>query len=155
MLTLYTYLCYGDQFEYKPNYKCDDNGIPYSHAPGNVGDIEVFNRDNYWLIEATLIRNKTQQINSETINLFRHITDLKYSQKYMTMVAPYIHDDTELMISVASLIVSIEKDVTVYAATSTINDFVIETFNKNNFTMMEEKNISFMNSIKEHCEKIV
>lgn len=100
-MTLFVYSCYGDEFIYRPNYKCDDNGIPYSHAPGNIGDIEVYNKDNYWLIEATLIKNKFQQINNETINLFRHLTKNNFKKKYLTLVAPTIHDDTRLMIRLA------------------------------------------------------
>lgn len=152
LLTIYVYLCYGDQFEYRPNFKCDDNGIPYSHAPGNVGDIEVFNRENYWLIEATLIRNKNQQINAETMNLFRHLTTVSYPKKYMTLVAPYIHEDTSLMIKVASIIVSIERQSKIYANTNTVSEFIENTLYQNNFMIMEGFNAELINSIKRYCE---
>ena len=74
LISLYLYLCLGDNYDYRPNYLCDEAGSPYSHAPGNIGDIEVYNTERYWLIEVTLIKGKNQQINNETINLFRHIT---------------------------------------------------------------------------------
>lgn len=149
LLTIYVYLCYGNQFEYKPNFKCDDNGIPYSHAPGNIGDIEVFNSENYWLIEATLIRNKNQQINAETINLFRHISDKSYKNKYLSLVAPYIHEDTGLIIKVASLLVHIEKKNKIFAGVCTISDFIITTGLKNNFDILEGQDKEIVNSLKE------
>ena len=111
LLTLFVYTYYGDAFEYKPNFICDEAGIPYSHAPGNIGDIEIFNKERYWLIEATLIRSKNQQVNNETVNLFRHIDDTIDGQKYLTLVAPYIHEDTKLIFNVASIITMIKSNM--------------------------------------------
>ena len=56
LLTLFLYTCYGNEFEYKPNFKCDDSGIPYSHAPGNIGDIELKNKPlyHYYLLNTLL-----------------------------------------------------------------------------------------------------
>lgn len=125
LLTLYLYACYGNSFAYKPNFKCDDVGIPYSHAPGNIGDIEVYNSNIYWLIEATLIKSKIQQINNETVNLFRHISISEYNEKYLTLVAPYIHEDTILILKVATVISMIEsKKVDLYSKPMNLNDFV-------------------------------
>lgn len=124
LLTLFIYLCNGDSFEYRPNYKCDDYGIPYSHAPGNVGDIEVFNESTYWLIEATLIRNKTQQLNNETINLIRHINANAKGVKYLELVAPYIHEDTDLMLRTASLVAMIDKKGKFYSRAVSTEDFI-------------------------------
>lgn len=150
LLTIFVYLNYGNEFEYKPNFKCDDNGIPYSHAPSNIGDIEIFNKDKYWLIEATLIRNKTQQMNAETMNLFRHLTTLNYPKKYLTLVAPYIHVDTEMMIKVASVISSIETKHKIYAISSSIFDFIESTICKNNFAIMEGMDSDLINLIKKY-----
>ena len=124
LLSLYLYACYGDQFEYKPNYLCDESGIPYSHAPGNIGDIEVFNSHQYWLVEATLIKGKTQQVNSETINLFRHIDKGKRGAKYLSLVAPYIHDDTDLLIKVATVVTMSESNSLIFAKPYATRDFV-------------------------------
>ncbi len=109
LLTLYAYCVFGDRFTYKPNFICDEAGIPYSHAPGNIGDIEIFGGSIYWLIEATLIRSKTQQVNNETVNLFRHLNESKKEDCYLTLVAPYIHDDTRLIFKVASLITMLQS----------------------------------------------
>lgn len=149
LLTLFVYSCYGDTFIYKPNYKCDDAGIPYSHAPGNVGDIEIFNSDIYWLLEATLIRNKVQQINTETINLFRHISKKNFSKKYLSLVAPYIHDDTKLVINTATMINLFEtKTLKLYSNAENIGEFIEGGLNKRNLEENEIKTIAFVESIK-------
>src|SRR5690554_2253570 len=90
-------LKYGKQYAIRPNYKADHIGKPYSHAPGNKGDIEIFSKDIYWLIEVTLIRNKTQQLNHETANVIRHLySNEEFNDrliKYLSFVAPVIHQD--------------------------------------------------------------
>ncbi len=98
-LSLILALKYGKRFAIRPNYKADYIGLPISHAPGNTGDIEVYSKKLYWLIEVTLIRNKTQQLNSETTSVIRHfLEDNKinnYLKKYLSFVAPIIHQDTK------------------------------------------------------------
>ncbi len=153
-LTIFVYLCYGDNFEYKPNYKCDDAGIPYSHAPGNMGDIEVWNRDTYWLIEATLIRNKTQQMNNETINLFRHISSDIFCDKYITLVAPYIHEDTSLMLNVASLLVAVEQNSKIYAAAQTVSDFVQLGESCEHLETLRGENTELIKTIKQYINSL-
>lgn len=90
-------LKYGNKFSIRPNYKADHIGKPYSHAPGNKGDIEIFSNEIYWLIEVTLIRNKTQQLNHETANIIRHLYSNEEfndrSNKYLSFIAPTIHQD--------------------------------------------------------------
>jgi hypothetical protein len=92
-------LKYKDKFIIKPNYKADHIGKPYSHAPGNTGDIEVFSKTIYWLIEVTLIRNKTQQLNHETTSVIRHLFSneefANHFIKYLSFIAPQIHQDTK------------------------------------------------------------
>lgn len=90
-------LKFGKQYAIRPNYKADHIGKPYSHAPGNKGDIEIFSKEIYWLVEVTLIRNKTQQLNNETANVIRHLySNEEFSDrlnKYLSFVAPVIHQD--------------------------------------------------------------
>ena len=92
-------LKYKDKFIIRPNYKADHIGKPYSHAPGNIGDIEVFSKTLYWLIEVTLIRNKTQQLNHETTSVIRHLFSneefANHFIKYLSFIAPQIHQDTK------------------------------------------------------------
>lgn len=149
LLTLYLYACYGDKFAYKPNFKCDDLGIPYSHAPGNIGDIEVYNSSMYWLVEATLIKNKTQQINNETVNLFRHISAISYNEKYLSLIAPYIHEDTRLMISVATIITMLErKELALYSQPQSIVEFVDLGENDKHLSTIKEYSIGFIEEFR-------
>jgi len=155
LLTLFVYLCYGDTFIYKPNYKCDDAGIPYSHAPGNIGDIEIFNSDIYWLVEATLIRNKVQQINNETINLFRHISQKEFAKKYLSLVAPYVHDDTKLLINTATVINLIESNtLKLFSNAENISEFVDDGLKSRNLEKNEINTKTFINSFKHYFTRI-
>ena len=154
LLSLFLYSCYGDDFEYKPNYLCDESGIPYSHAPGNIGDIEVFNEYQYWLVEATLIKGKTQQINNETINLFRHIDKDKKGVKYLTLVAPYIHDDTDLLIKVATVITMTETNNAIFAKPTATRDFVLEAISGFSFDNMQEYTKNFINQLFDKMKTI-
>lgn len=75
----------------------NDDGEPLSFAPGGESDICFHNKDLNLIIEATMIKNKNQQINSETSNVSRHLQDFKARSNIdfgLTLVAPYIHRDT-------------------------------------------------------------
>ena len=149
LLTLFVYSYYGDSFEYKPNYLCDEAGIPYSHAPGNIGDIEIFNKDRYWLIEATLIRSKNQQINNETVNLFRHIDDNMKGQKYLTLVAPYIHEDTKLIFNVASIITMIKSNMlSLSSDAQTTSEFIGDMKTDGYFGLIDSRTKNFIGHIR-------
>lgn len=155
LLTLFVYSYYGDRFIYKPNYICDEAGIPYSHAPGNIGDIEIYNSDKYWLIEATLIRSKTQQVNNETVNLFRHIDESKEGDKYLTLVAPYIHDDTRLIFNVATIVTLMGKHGMELSSTSqTTCDFVESVKKSDYFVTTKDNSLVFINNLKEFLDKV-
>lgn len=155
LLTLYAYFNLGNEYEYKPNYLCDEAGIPYSHAPGNIGDIEIFNKDNYWLIEATLIRNKTQQINNETVNLFRHIDTSKNSLKYLTLVAPYIHDDTKLIFNIASVLTMLKKDrMNLFSDTQTTETFIKSLKENDYFQTIQMRTQNFIIELKNKLDSI-
>lgn len=155
LLTLFVYTHYGDTFEYKPNFICDEAGIPYSHAPGNIGDIEIFNKDRYWLIEATLIRSKNQQINNETVNLFRHIDDAINGQKYLTLVAPYIHEDTKLIFKVASIITMIKGNMlSLSSDAQTTDDFIGDMKDKAYFGLIDSRTQNFIANIRNKLNEI-
>lgn len=155
LLTLFVYTYYGDTFEYKPNFICDEAGIPYSHAPGNIGDIEIFNKDRYWLIEATLIRSKNQQINNETVNLFRHIDDTIDGQKYLTLVAPYIHEDTKLIFNVASIITMIKGNMlSLSSDAQTTDEFIGDMKDKAYFGLIDSRTQKFIGNIRNKLNEI-
>ena len=152
LLTLFAYANLGDTYKYKPNFICDESGIPYSHAPGNIGDIEIFNKEIYWLIEATLIRSKTQQINNETVNLFRHVDESHTGNKFLTLVAPYIHTDTKLIFDVASMITILKSNkITLFSDAQNVNEFVEEMKDITYFKLLHKRThdliISFRNKL--------
>ena len=135
-ISLLVYLIYGNEYSVNPNYKTDDYGMPISHAPGKTGDIEVLGPGKYWLLEVTLIRNKTQQINNETVNLFRHIDNSKWEEKYMSLIAPVVHEDTVRLYNSLVIEYLIEKRDKFYAKPYDINEFIESCKVKNNFEDM-------------------
>ena len=133
-------LKYGKKFAIRPNYKADHIGKPYSHAPGNMGDIEIYSSTIYWLIEVTLIRNKAQQLNHETTSVIRHLYSNKelanYFIKYLSFIAPVVHEDTKEFYDI-SVIRSQKKGYKVNLKPYSINDFVDITLKKENFSDMD------------------
>lgn len=131
---------YGEDLEIRPNYKADHEGKPYSHAPGGGGDIDVFNDGLYWLIEVTLIQNRQQQLNSETTTVFRHMTtNTEFSdrtEKYLSFVAPYVHDDTQDYFEVATFR---NRSSGINFGSYNIREFVDVTKNKDNFSNMKNQ----------------
>lgn len=152
LITLYLYLCIGDEYDYKPNYLCDEAGIPYSHAPGNIGDIEIFNSERYWLIEVTLIKGKNQQVNNETVNLFRHIDDTKSGAKYMSLVAPFVHDDTELLIKVSAIISMLETNSLIFAKPFNTENFLSAVSSGRCMNDIRDDTFAFMSKIKDFLD---
>ncbi len=154
LLSLFMYSVYGEQYTYKPNYICDASGVPYSHAPGNVGDIEIYNREQYLLIEATLIRNKTQQVNNETINLFRHIDMQQGGAKYMSLVAPVIHPDTSLLIKVATAVTMVENNNLIFSKAYDTKEFAEKTIGLKYFNDIQDHTVNFISDLKNHLAKV-
>ncbi len=144
-------LKYGKDFIIRPNYKADHIGKPYSHAPGNKGDIEVFSKNIYWLIEVTLIRNKTQQLNNETTSVIRHLNTNEefkmYLDKYLSFVAPFIHEDTREFYDI-SVIKSKMDGYEIKLKPYSINEFVQITLKKENFTDMKKYTQKVFESFK-------
>lgn len=139
-LSLILALKYGNRFAIRPNYKADYIGLPISHAPGNTGDIEVYSKRLYWLIEVTLIRNKTQQLNSETTSVIRHfLEDNKindYAYKYLSFVAPFIHQDTKEFYDY-SIVRHKIKNQRFNLKSYSISEFISITLENDNFRDME------------------
>lgn len=154
LVTLFLFSCYGNEFVYKPNFKCDDAGIPYSHAPGNIGDIEVYNASIHWLIEVTLIRSRLQQLNSETLNLFRHLGEDTAKTHYMTLTAPYIHADTELMIKVGMVLTMKEKKRLLFSRAEDISTFIDEGRTKTNLSAAREDAGAFIKELRDYLNNI-
>ena len=150
-LSLILALKYGNEFAIRPNYKADYIGLPISHAPGNTGDIEVYSKNLYWLIEVTLIRNKTQQLNSETTSVIRHfLEDNKinnYLSKYLSFVAPFIHQDTKEFYDY-SIVRHKIKDKSFNLKPYTISEFIDTTLISDNFNDMENYTIQVIEDFR-------
>lgn len=148
-ITILLYIKFKDNMFIKPNYKIDDIGIPISHAPGNIGDIEVFGKSIYWLIEVTLIRSKVQQYNNETTSVIRHINQTIIDEnfdKYLSFVAPIVHIDTENFYKFALTLSRADGNI-IYLKPYNINQF-IKAINSNIFEEMKEYTESTIKSIK-------
>ena len=143
---------YGEEFSVKPNYKVDDNGIPVSHAPGNQGDIEVYSERLHWLIEVTLIKSKIQQLNNETINLIRHLNmEEKYSETYLSLVAPVIHIDTQRLLNSATISLIFEGNLnSVNSKAYTTDDFIETLMGESIFDDMKESTRAFKYMLREN-----
>lgn len=140
-ISLLLALKYGNELGIRPNYKADYIGIPISHAPGNKGDIEVYTTEVYWLIEVTLIRNKTQQLNNETTSVIRHFIEddqlSNYLSKYLSFVAPVIHPDTKNYYDYSIVQQKIDKQ-NLYLKPYDIEEFVKVSVAKTNFEDMKQ-----------------
>lgn len=136
-VSILIYLKYGNEYIVKPNYKADDKGIPYQHAPGNIGDINITSNTTNWLVEVTLIRNKTQQLNSETANCIRHLLQSNSENNYLSFVAPTVCPDTEEFYrnSVIGMIIHDEENC--YIKAYNIDDFVKTTQKRSNLEDMQ------------------
>jgi len=82
--------------EILPRYKIDDEGIPYTHAPGNGPDIECTTSEASVLLEVTL-HTSGQQLTFEGPQTKRHLENYKsLNPSKITscwFVAPQIHQD--------------------------------------------------------------
>ena len=79
------------------NIHYNEDGEPLSYAGGGQVDISFHSNDLNLIIEATTLKNRDQQVNSETSNLSRHLESMESRTNVrfgMTLVAPYIHYDT-------------------------------------------------------------
>ncbi|MDH8702387.1 hypothetical protein M2138_001749 [Dysgonomonadaceae bacterium PH5-43] len=154
-LSLILALKYGDEYAIRPNYKADYIGLPISHAPGNKGDIEVYSNNLYWLIEVTLIRNKTQQLNNETTSVIRHFKEdnnlNKYNTKYLSFVAPYVHEDTSEFYKYC-IVMHKTKEQKFYLKPYQIAEFVEITSSKNNFSDMQNYTDSVLVEFRRNIE---
>ena len=144
-------LKYKNNFVIRPNYKTDHIGKPYSHAPGNIGDIEVFSKTIYWLIEVTLIRNKTQQLNHETTSVIRHLFSNKEFTncfiKYLSFIAPQIHQDTKKFFDYQIVQSKMEK-YEIYIKPYSIEEFINVISNVKVLEDMEQYTSEVINDFK-------
>ncbi len=82
-------------YRVKPNYRCDDEGLPTSTAGGNQGDIECFGANDV-LVEVTMSEGRTQ-VMMEGWPVKRHLEAFKvdHSDAGCVFVAPTLYADTK------------------------------------------------------------
>ena len=147
-ITLLLYLCYGENYTIKPNYKSDSFGLPISQAPGKIGDIEVFSEMVYWLVEVTLMRNRNQQLNNETSNVVRHL-NTSDKETYLSLVAPVIHEDTKTFYD-NQIIGFLNKNKRVSIKGFEINEFKQVVISKNALEIMKAYTDDYLSMTKKN-----
>lgn len=107
-----------------PNYNVDDEGMPTHTAKGGIPDIICEDDENITLIEVSLMRGRSEQINNEIIPIMRHLKDYVNPQnkkKVAIFVSPQVHSDTEKAASFSRLL----DKLNVYTSTTdNITDLV-------------------------------
>jgi hypothetical protein len=80
----------------KPNYRCDDDGLPISTAPGGVADITLVRDESRVNLEVTMMTGR-QQVHQEMIPIERHLNDINgdFERSSAIFVAPTIHADAK------------------------------------------------------------
>lgn len=81
----------------KPNYTCDDTGLPTSTAGGNKGDIECFENKNGILVEVTMVKGR-QQTMMEIWPIQRHLSEFITEHNISSQcifIAPSIFTDSK------------------------------------------------------------
>ena len=148
------YFLFGDEYKIRPNYKMDSNGLPTSHAPSKKGDIEVYSDKTYWILEVSLIRNRTQQYNNETTNLIRHFNNKKEFEKYfLSFIAPYVHEDTQRLFNALIITLKIEENIrNVNARTYKLEEFLKIIKKKDVFIDMEDYTKEYTKKLKEKLQ---
>lgn len=84
----------------KPNYSCDDTGLPTSTAGGNKGDLECFEDGNGILVEVTMAEGR-QQTMMEIWPIERHLIafiDEHELPSQCIFIAPTIYADSKRQI---------------------------------------------------------
>lgn len=84
-----------------PNYSVDDEGIPKSHAGGNMPDIICKSNVLESLIEVSLICGRGQ-VNNELLSISRHLREhkekIQEKECFALFVAPKIFEDSALYV---------------------------------------------------------
>lgn len=82
-------------YRVKPNYSCDDEGLPTSPARGNLPDIECYGSNNV-IVEVTMAEG-VQQVKMEGWPVGRHLATFaeKNTRASCAFVAPTIYSDTK------------------------------------------------------------
>ena len=130
----------------------NENGIPLSYAPAGKIDLEY----NDFLFEATMIKNRNQQLNSETTSIARHMKESQDKrQEYLRtmLIAPYIHWDVALFFKFCAkefeskiAPITISKFIELIEKSPNFSDFQIN-FDKFVNRLLNEQTQNYIDSI--------
>lgn len=130
----------------------NENGIPLSYAPAGKIDLEYQD----FIFEATMIKNRNQQLNSETTSIARHMKESqdKRQEFLRTMlIAPYIHWDVALFFKFCAkefeskiAPITITKFIELIKKSPNFNDFQIN-FDKFVNRLVNEQTKNYIDSI--------
>lgn len=90
-----------------PNYNVDDEGMPTHTAKGGIPDIICEDEGNISLIEVSLMRGRSEQINNEIIPIMRHLKEYanpNNKKKTAIFISPQVHYDAEKAASFSRLL---------------------------------------------------
>lgn len=82
------------------------------------------------------------------VNLFRHIDAEQVRDKYLTLVAPYIHDDTKLIFNVATLIRIMQSRKINFSSRAETTDEFINSIKEDYFNTLKANTLGFIAEIK-------
>ena len=132
----------------------NENGVPISYAPAGKVDLEY--KD--FLIEATMIKNRSQQLNSETTSIARHMYEKrkqKENELRTMLIAPFIHWDVALFFKFCTkefesklAPLTIKKFLEIIKSSNDLNEFKVN-FDScvNQLTQLKSENyIDFVNN---------
>ena len=130
----------------------NENGIPLSYAPAGKIDLEY----NDFLFEATMIKNRNQQLNSETTSIARHMKESQDKRReYLRtiLIAPYIHWDVALFFKFCAkefeskiALITIAKFIELIEKSPNFSDFQIN-FDKFVNQLLNKKTQNYIDSI--------
>lgn len=150
LLSLLLVLKYQEGFKVQPNFIADHYGMPISHAPARMGDIELISATQYWLIEVTLIRNKKQQLNAETTSVIRHLNEAlsDYNEHFLSFVAPIVHQDTEEFYQTQIVMMQLSKLQKTFLKPYSLAEFIEVTERNNNLSDMRQYTQLMLDKVK-------
>lgn len=110
----------------------NEEGEPLHCAPGGKCDIQFINKDGSYILEPTMQRGRSQQLNNETTNIARHVRKENQGgvvNYRVIMVAPVVHPDVIDYFKYASfsnkvslLTSTINRVVGLFNDSSTVNE---------------------------------
>lgn len=150
LLSLLLVLKYQEGFQVQPNFIADHYGMPISHAPARMGDIELISATQYWLIEVTLIRNKQQQLNAETTSVIRHLNEAlsDYNEHFLSFVAPIVHQDTEEFYQAQIVMMQLSKSQKTFLKPYSLAEFIEVTERNDNLSDMRQYTQIILDKVK-------